>query len=318
MAKSNETISTIDENRDKPVKSFFSQLDQYLEQYDRYLPLLQLLPALLLVVGILGGSFLIIVFYSLLPSPPQIDQISFTLQHYRTFLTTDFYLSVFWDSIVVAVLVTVGCILVAFPVAYKIAFMDSEYQNFFLLLCILPFWVNLVIRTYAWQIIFIKNGVLNYVLMDLLGIINEPLRLLFTNYAVSIGLLHVFLPFAIIPIYNSLTDIDYSHVEAAKDLGANKLQAFYEVTFPQALPGIGASSIIVFVLAVGAFVVPNLLGGSQVTMIGNIIANMFTVNFAWGLGAAMAVVFTTTILAVVYLYNRVLGIEELYNGGGSA
>lgn len=316
MAGSNEPVTSVDDESSLNIESLFSRLDQYLEQYDEYIPLIQLAPGLLIVLGILGGAFAIVVFYSLLSSAPLTGDVSLTLQNYQQFLTNDLYLSVFWDSLLIAVLVTVGCILVAFPVAYRIAFMDSEYKNFLLILCVLPFWINLVVRTYAWRIILNKNGVINYVLLDVLGVIDEPLQLMFTEFAVSIGLLHVFLPFAIIPLYTSIAEIDQSHVEAAKDLGANKLQAFYKVSFPQALPGIGASSIIVFVLAFGSFVIPNLLGGSNTLMIGNIIANMFTVNFAWELGAAIAVVFTVTILVLVYVYNRVLGLEELYGTSG--
>lgn len=316
MSKPSTSVSNVEDRSSSQNLSFTSRIDQLLEQYDEYLPLAQLLPGLFLVTTILGGSLAIVVFYSILPSAPPSDEVSFTVQNYLDFLSNDLYISVFWESFWLAVFTTIGCLAVSFPVAYRIAFMQSKYKNFLLILCILPFWINLVIRTYAWQLILTQNGLINYFLVDLLGVIDQPLNLLFTDFSVFIGLLHVFLPFAIIPLYTSIDNIDRSHIEAAKDLGANNIQAFFEVTFPQALPGIGASSIIVFILAFGSFVIPDLLGGSNVLMIGNIIANMFTVNFAWELGAAIAIVFTLTILVLVYTYNRILGLEELYGTSG--
>lgn len=316
MSNPNTPESSVKETSDTQGHPYISKGNRLMEQYDEYLPLGQLFPGLFLVFGVLGGSVAIVVFYSLLTSAPPSGELSFTVQNYLDFLTNGFYVSVFLESFLLGFIVTVGCLAVAFPLAYKIAFMESDYKNLFLILCILPFWINLVVRTYAWQLIFTQNGIINYILVDMLGVIDEPLQLLFTDFAVFIGLLHVFLPFAIIPLYTSIDNIDRSHIEAAKDLGSNNLQAFYEVTLPQALPGIGASSIIVFVLASGSFVIPDLLGGSKVPMIGNIIADMFTVNFSWELGGAIAIVFTVTILVIVYIYNRVLGLEELYGPSG--
>lgn len=316
MTNPNTPESGVEDSSNTGGYPLISKSNRLLEQYDEYLPLGQLFPGLFLIFGVLGCSVIIVGFYSVLQSAPPSGAVSFTVQNYLDFLTSSFYVSIFLESFLIGILVTVGCIAVAFPLAYKIAFMESEYKNFYLILCVLPFWINLVVRTYAWQLVFTRNGVINYVLMDLLGLIDQPLQLLFTDYAVFVGLLHVFLPFAIIPLYTSIDNIDQSHIEAAKDLGSNNLQAFYEVTLPQALPGIGASSIIVFVLAAGSFVIPDLLGGSNVVMIGNIIADMFTVNFSWGLGSAMAIMFTFTILVIVYIYNRVLGLEELYGTSG--
>jgi ABC-type spermidine/putrescine transport system permease subunit I len=201
-----------------------------------------------------------------------------------------------------------------YPAAYYISFTDMEYKNLVLLLLILPFWMNIVIRTYAWRQIFGQSGLINYVL-GVFGV--EPLNMMFTKTSVVIGLVHVFLPFMLIPVYSSLSNIDRSQIESAKNLGANDLRAFREITLPQSLPGVGAGVMIVFVLSFGAFVVPNLLGGQQNSMIANIIGGMFLSVQAWEFGSAIAVIFTLIVLVLVYLFNRYIGLSGLY-GGDSA
>lgn len=294
------------------------RIRQRLDHDRNLVSLLQLIPALFWVLFFLGLALGIVVVYSLLETaPPQnaLSLASFTFSNYAEFVATPFYVTVLLDSFVIALEVTVVGILIGYPVAYFLAFTDSPHRNFFLLLIILPFWINLVIRTYAWRLILGTQGVINYVLVDLLGIVTTPMNLLFSQQAVVLGLIHVFLPYIVIPIYSSLTRIDRSHVEAAKNLGANKLVAFWEVTLPQSIPGIAASVVMVFVLSFGSFLTPQLLGGTKHVMIANIIAQMFTSIRDWALGSAMAVVFVVLILVLVYLFNRMLGVDELYGGG---
>jgi len=272
---------------------------------------LQLAPVLFWIGLFLFVPFCIIVLYSFVPEAPPGDLtgVEFTVANYVEFLTTDVYLTVLWDSFVIAVLTTAFTLVMTYPAAYYIAFTDSDYKNLYLLLLILPFWMNIVIRTYAWRQIFGESGLLNYVL-GFVGL--GPVEILFTQPAVVIGLIHVFLPFMLIPVYSSISKIDRSQIESAKNLGANDLEAFYEITAPQSLPGVSAGVMIVFVLSFGAYVTPNLLGGQQNSMIANIIGSMFLEVQAWQFGSAIAVVFTLLVLVLVYLFNRFVGLSGLY------
>lgn len=148
--------------------------------------------------------------------------------------------------------------------------------------------------------------------------IDQPLDLLFRQNAIVLGLLHIFLPYMVLPIYVSLDDIDRDHIRAAQNLGANKVQAFYEVTLPQSIPGVAAGIVLSFVLGFGAFVVPLLLGGSANLMIANVIGNMFLEHFNWGLGSAIAISVTVFVLSFVYVFNSIVGLEELYGSEGDA
>ncbi|MFB6184174.1 MAG: ABC transporter permease, partial [Haloarculaceae archaeon] len=207
---------------------------------------------------------------------------------------------------------TVISLALAYPAAYYIAFMDSKYKNIYLLMLILPFWINLIIRTFAWQLILGKKGLINYVVYNVLGLVDAPMNLLFSKAAIVLGLVHVFMPFAVIPLYTSLERIDRSHIESSRNLGANRLQTFYEVVLPQNAPGIAASTVIVFVLSFGSFVIPDMLGGSGNVMIGNIISQMFGRNYDWAFGSAIATVFVVTVVVLVYLFNRTMGLQSLY------
>lgn len=264
------------------------------------------------------SSIAIIVFYSFLTQAPPGQESQFTVQNYVEFLTNDFHRTVLWESLVIAVKSTVGALVLAYPVAYYLAFTDSDRKNFYLLLIILPFWINLVIRTYAWRLVLGHSGVINYLLVNVLDVIDQPINLLFRQNAIVLGLLHIFLPYMVLPIYVSLDDIDRDHIQAAQNLGANKVQAFYEVTLPQSIPGVAAGIVLSFVLGFGAFVVPLLLGGTENLMIANVIGDAFLEFFDWGLGSAIAICVTVFVLSFVYVFNSLVGLEELYSDGGEA
>lgn len=294
------------------------RLSRYFRRYPRRLYQLELVPALFWVFFFLGASLLFIVYYSFLPTaPPETFHFNLTLQNYQEFFSTNFYMGVLWSSFVIAVKVTAVTVAIAYPVAYFLAFhVHGKRKYFYLVLVILPFWMNLVIRTYAWRLILSNNGVIPYFLVDLLGLVESTPNLLFTQNAVVVGLVHVFLPYMLLPIYTNLDRIETSHVEAAKNLGANKLEAFYEVTLPQSLPGVTAGVVIVFVLAFGSFLTPILLGGNKHIMIANIVGQMFRQLNDWPLGSAIALVFLTISLLTVYVFNRLVGLEQLYSGEG--
>lgn len=293
------------------------QFNQFLRRRDNGASLLQLsvgFAVFLLFVSSLG----IIVFYSLLQQAPPQGAASFTVENYTEVLSNGFYHVVLWDSLVIAIKSTVGALLLGYPVAYFLAFTDSDRKSLLLLLIVLPFWINLVIRTYAWRLILGNKGIVNYVLVDVLGVLGSPANLLFSQNSIVLGLLHIFLPYMILPIYVSLDRLDRSHIEAAQNLGANNLQAFYEVTLPQSVPGIAAGVVLSFVLGFGAFVVPLLLGGTKNLMIANTIGQTFIELFNWSLGSAIAICVTIFVLTFVYLFNSIVGLEELYGDGGSA
>jgi ABC-type spermidine/putrescine transport system permease subunit I len=287
---------------------------RWLDRHDDRIPLLQLLPGLFWVIGILGGALVIVLTYSFLETAPIQGALTPTLANYREFLSTPYYLAVFAESFLVAVAVTVLSLAVAYPAAYYIAFAGGRRRTLLLLLLVLPFWINLVVRTFAWQLILGEGGLIDYLARDLLGLVDEPVSFLFSRGAVVLGLVHVFMPFAVIPLYTSLDRIDPAHLEAARNLGANRLQAFYEVTLPQSVPGLAASGAIVFVLSFGSFLIPDMLGGQGNLLIGNVIARLFGESFDWALGSAAAVVFVVTALGLVYAFNRVVGLGSLYGG----
>jgi ABC-type spermidine/putrescine transport system permease subunit I len=272
-----------------------------------FVPDVRLLPGLLWVVVVLGGSILTMALYSFLADPLAGD-FTVTFEHYRRFFGSALYRSVMLDSVVIALKTTVGTLLVGYPLAYYIA-VHSDHRNVLLLVVIAPIWINEVIRTFAWMLILNTNGVVNYVLVDLLGLLGEPLRLLNTENAVVVGLVHPLLPYMIVPIVASLLRIDFSQVEAARNLGATKLQAFYEVTLPQTLSGIAAGATFVFVLASGAYLAPVLLGGSANNMIANFIGLMFSEGQNWNFGAVLAVVYSALIVLLFVVVGLVMDVE---------
>jgi len=291
------------------------RLSTYFGKYPKRLYQLEILPALFWVFFWLGGSLLFVFYYSFIPeAPPDTFSFDFVLTNYQEFVTNGLYVTVLLDSFVIAIKTTAATLAISYPVAYFLAFhVEGRRKYFYLILVILPFWMNLVIRTYAWRLILSNQGVLNYVFADIFGILSENAGFLFTQNAVVIGLVHVFLPYMLLPIYTNLDSIDSSHIEAAKNLGANKIRAFYEVTLPQSLPGVSAGVVIVFVLAFGSFLTPILLGGNKHLMVANLIGDMFREINNWALGSAMSVVFLVVSLLIVYLFNRLVGLGGLYS-----
>ncbi|WP_137285648.1 ABC transporter permease [Halorussus salinisoli] len=291
-----------------------TRVNELVSRYRDHLASAQLFVGLTYLLIFFVVSFAIIVFYSVLKTAPPADAYEFTIQNYIEFLTDEFYRTVLWESIFIGIQVTVITLAIAYPVAYFLAFTESAHKNLLVLLVILPFWINIVIRTYAWRLILGRQGVLNYLFVTVFGVMEQPGDYLFSQGSIVLGLVHVFLPFMLLPIYTSLNRFDRTQIEAAKNLGANKLRAFYEVTLPQSLPGIAAGVAIVYVLAFGSFVVPLLLGGSRNIMIANVISEMFGQFQAWEVGSAMAVVVTAISLTLVFVFNHLVGLGGLYGG----
>jgi spermidine/putrescine transport system permease protein len=208
------------------------------------------------------------------------------------------------DSVWIAFLTTVICLVVGYPLAFFISTRKNAWaRQLALFMIILPFWTNFLVRTYALQTILGREGIINNLLISL-GLLAEPLRLLNTSGAVLIGLVYGYLPFMVLPIYASVERFDFRFVEAAHDLGANDLRAFLRVVFPLTLPGVIAGFILVFIPTIGAFVTPDLLGGTEGIMIGNLINQQFKGNGNQPLGSALSVVMMAMVMISLLVYVR--------------
>jgi spermidine/putrescine transport system permease protein len=211
------------------------------------------------------------------------------------------YVLILWRSIWIAGLATALCLLVGFPVAYYIARQPADKRSFLVLLITIPFWTNLLIRTYCWILILRDTGLVNNALISI-GLIERPLTMLYTNGAILMGLVYTFVPFMILPIYASIERLDLRLIEAGHDLYANRWQVMRNVILPLAKPGIIAGSILVFIPCIGAFIAPNLLGGGKNLMIGSLIQLQFSSSRNWPFGAAITLVLLAFVMIVLMLY----------------
>jgi len=226
----------------------------------------------------------------------------FTIDNYiRIF--DPLYGLIFWDTLVVAVLTTGFSILCGYPLAYYISRLEKSKQQIWLLLVMIPFWINFLVRSYAWVIILRSQGVVNTILQSL-GLIDEPLTLLYNSGSVLVGMVYTLLPFMVLPIYVSLEQMDYRKLEAAYDLGATPWKAFWHVTLPMTKTGVVTGSILVFVSSIGMFVVPDVMGGAKSALIGNVIQNQFLSARDWPFGSALSIVLMLLSLLLILLYFK--------------
>ena len=220
------------------------------------------------------------------------------------FLTEDdLYWKAYLSSLKIALVSTFLTLGVGLPIAYAMTRASEEWRPLLMMLVILPFWTSFLIRVYAWMGILANEGFLNQVLMAL-GLVSEPLTILNTNIAVYIGIVYTYLPFMILPIYASLERMDPSLLEAAEDLGCSRLTAFWIITLPLARPGIVAGCFLVFIPAVGEFVIPSLLGGSSTLMIGKVLWEEFFSNRDWPVASAVAIILLLILIIPIVLFQR--------------
>ncbi len=224
-----------------------------------------------------------------------------TLNNYQE-LAGPVFLKVLWDSVSLAVLSTLLCLALGYPFAYRLAKASTKWRPWLLLLVIIPFWTNSLIRAYALILIIGAQGMVNKALLAL-GIIDAPLEMMYTNFAVFLGLSYTFLPFMVLPLYASIEKQDPRLVDAAKDLGAGSLRAFWHITLPLTLPGIVAGCMLVFLPSLGCFYVPEILGGATNMLLGTFIKNQFLVANNWPLGAAASSVLTLLLVLMGGLYR---------------
>jgi putrescine transport system permease protein len=221
-----------------------------------------------------------------------------------TFLFADSqYVAAYLTSLRIAFVSTLIVLLIGYPLAYGMARAPEHWRPLLVMLVILPFWTSFLIRVYAWIGILRREGLLNELLLSI-GLLSEPLQIINTNLAVHIGIVYSYLPFMVLPLYSALEKQDPSLLEAASDLGATPVRAFWQITLPLSLPGVVAGSFLVFIPAVGEFVIPDLLGGSETLMIGRSLWTEFFSNRDWPLSSAVAVVLLVLLLLPIGIYQR--------------
>ncbi|MBF0246476.1 MAG: ABC transporter permease subunit [Alphaproteobacteria bacterium] len=236
-----------------------------------------------------------------------------SLANYSFLISDTLYLDAYLNSIKIAALSTLICLLIGYPMALGISRTVGRTRNFLLVLVILPFWTSFLIRVYAWIGLLKNEGLINAVL-QWAGIIDQPLELLHTPFAVYLGITYSYLPFMVLPLYATLERMDHALLEAAADLGARPARAFLSITLPQSFPGIVAGSMLVFIPAIGEFVIPDLLGGPSTLMIGKVLWNEFFLNRDWPLASAVAVVMLVLLIAPLVWWQRHQQIMEEKQG----
>jgi putative spermidine/putrescine transport system permease protein/spermidine/putrescine transport system permease protein len=235
----------------------------------------------------------------------------FTLTHYQHIVQADIYFIIFWMTMEVGVLVTLISILVGYPVAYFLSHLGGRWLQVALIFILLPFWASVLVRNYAWITILSRKGIINSILLKL-GIINEPLQLMFNLTGVVIGMSYVLCPFMILALYGVMQGIDKNYVRASASLGASPLQTFWRVFFPLSLPGIWAGSLLVFIMAIGFYITPALLGGGRVQMMATVIESQVRHVLNWGVGSALGVILLLSVSVIYYVFDKVLGIEHMF------
>ena len=233
----------------------------------------------------------------------------FTLDNYKNILEP-VYLNTFVESLKLALTSTAAIVLIGYPFGYFMAKLPEHRKKKAHLLLTLPFWVNSLIRLYGWIIILQKKGLLNFVLMKL-GLIKKPLAILYSYPAIVVGMIYVLLPFMIMSVYSSAEKLDWSYVEAARDLGASRVQAFFTVTLKLTLPGLLSGVILTFVPSMGLFFIADILGGNKIVLVGRLIQDQMTRGSNWPFAAALAVVMMVLTTVMIMIYRKVSNAREL-------
>ena len=233
-----------------------------------------------------------------------------TLDNYRLLLEDALYRNAYLSSIRIAVISTIFALLIGYPIAYFIARSPEPRRSILLLMVILPFWTSFLLRVYAWMGFLRRDGVINNMLMSL-GIIDQPLVMMQTDFAVYIGIVYTYLPFMILPLYANLVKLDDALLEAAGDLGASPTVTFFTITLPLSLPGIVAGSMLVFIPAIGEYVIPALLGGPDTLMIGRVLWDEFFSSRDWPVASAVAIVMLFLVVAPIMWLQSVQNRREL-------
>ncbi|MEP4291340.1 MAG: ABC transporter permease, partial [Rhizobiaceae bacterium] len=225
------------------------------------------------------------------------------------------YLPILWKTIWISALITALCFIIAYPVSYLLSTLPLRTSNLLMILVLLPFWTSLLVRTSAWIAMLQKSGIINNVLVYL-GIIADESRIqmIYNITGTVISMVHILLPFMILPLYSVMKTIPPSYMRAARSMGATGTYSFIKVYFPQTIPGIAAGTLLVFILAIGYYITPALVGGSDGLLISNLIADHIKKTLNWSLGAALGTILLVVVLVFYWIYNKLVGVDNLKFG----
>ncbi|MBE1208293.1 ABC transporter permease [Aminobacter carboxidus] len=282
-------------------------------------------PALIIILLAASGPLLIVLFYSFLTPGPYGDVVwKFSTEGWvSVFLERDIFddtlsfasahLTIFWRSLKLALMATVATLVFGFPTAYFIATRPERTRDIWLFLITIPFWTNLLIRTFAVLQVIRNEGLINTALINL-GIIDQPIQMLYTDFAIMVGMVYVYLPLMVLPLYASMEKLDFRLVEAGYDLYATRWQVLKRIIFPLVRPGVVAGSILVFIPAIGAYVTPSVLGGGKNMMFANLIELQFGQGRNWPLGAALSITVMAIVMVALLVYVRNTSGSEVRHG----
>ena len=241
-----------------------------------------------------------------------IDGGELSLAHYRRIADATHF-RIFYVTFEISILVTVLALLLGYPLAYLMSQLPPRWAGLCMIFVLIPFWTSLLVRTYAWLVLLQRRGLINQTLQDW-GLIDAPLRLVHNYTGTVIGMLHIMLPFMILPLYAALRSVDANYMRAASNLGATPVRAFWTVFFPLSLPGVIAGSLLVFILSLGFYVTPALLGGGRVMMVSMKIQQNAGLYFDWGAASALGVVLLAITFVIFWVLGRFMRIERLFGG----
>ena len=259
-------------------------------------------PYILWISIIIVVPMFLILLYAFTKAGNNVITIKFTFENFAKFFSDVVFLKVLEQSFKIAIITTIICVLLGYPAAYIIANSNEKNKMILVLIVTLPTWINMLVRTYAWMGILQDNGVINS-LLSFIGI--GPLKMLHTDFAVILGMVYNFIPFMILQIYTALTKMDKSYLEAANDLGANKLQTFLRITLPLSMPGVVSGITLVFLPAASSFFIPKFLGGGQYVLIGNVIEDQFIKSGNWNFGSAISMIMAVIIMISMYITKKI-------------
>jgi putative spermidine/putrescine transport system permease protein len=234
----------------------------------------------------------------------------FTLKFYNDFLNIAAFKIVMLNTFSIAFFATLLCLALGYPIAYLLTMVSQKVSQILILLIVIPFWISILVRSYAWMVLLGRNGIVNQLLIKL-GIIQSAMPLMHNRFAVYVGMINILLPFIVLPLFSVMKGIDKNLVKSAQILGAPPWKAFLKVFFPLSLPGVAGGGLLVFIMALGFFITPALLGGARDTMIAQLIQIQVVDLVNWSLGSALATILLLNALIVFLIYNRFLGIDRM-------
>jgi spermidine/putrescine transport system permease protein len=237
-------------------------------------------------------------------------KITFTFNNFLIIFQKKHYLIILGRSLLISAITTFFSILFSYPVAYYLA-KKTRFDKILIVVLMIPFWVNYLIRIFAWKLLLSENGIINQFLLWA-GLIHEPFRILYTQTAVILGLIYTYTPMMILPLYATILKIDNSLIEASRDLGASRLRSFFDITFKLSLTGIFAGTLLVFIPALGSFAIPAILGGTDSQMIGNMVENQFAHIGNWNFGSAFTLTLAVLSIVLILFYSKIFGLETIY------